>query len=216
VRDFASGGYILLATKRGKVKKTELAAFSHPKRGGIQAITLEDGDEVMAARRTDGQREVLLSTKEGMIIRFAEDEIRSMGRGAAGVRGIDLEEHDQVIAAEVVQEGVTVLTVTARGYGKRTPLDEYRLTGRAGKGIIDIKTGGRNGPVVGLLQVRRGDDVLVVTTKGKMIRLHADEVTSQGRNTMGVRLIDLDADDQVGNVARVEAEQAAPTESSSQ
>ena len=215
VRDFESAAYILLATKRGKVKKTELVAFSHPKRGGIQAITLEDGDEVMAARRTDGQREVLLSTKEGMIIRFAEDEIRSMGRTAAGVRGIDLEEHDQVIAAEVVEEGMSVLTVTVRGYGKRTPLDEYRLTGRAGKGIIDIKTGGRNGPVVGMLQVRQGNDMLVVTTKGKMIRLHVDEVTSQGRNTMGVRIIDLDADDQVGSIARVEAEQAAQPESAS-
>jgi DNA gyrase subunit A len=212
VRDFESGGYVLLATKRGKVKKTELAAFSHPKRGGIQAINLEEGDEVMAARRTDGQREVLLSTKEGMIIRFAEDEVRPMGRTASGVRGIDLEEHDQVIAAEVVQEGVSVLTVTARGYGKRTPLDEYRLTGRAGKGIIDIKTGGRNGPVVGMLQVRQDNDLLVVTTKGKMIRLHVDGVTSQGRNTMGVRIIDLDADDQVGNIARVEAEQAAQAE----
>src|SRR6185503_7995846 len=124
VRDFESAAYILLATKRGKVKKTELVAFSHPKRGGIQAITLEDGDEVMAARRTDGQREVLLSTKEGMLIRFAEDEIRSTGRMAAGVKGIDLEEHDQVIAAEVVEEGMSVLTVTVRGYGKRTPLDE--------------------------------------------------------------------------------------------
>ncbi len=215
VRDFESGGYILLSTKRGKVKKTEVVAFSHPKRGGIQAINLEEGDEVMAARRTDGQREVLLSTKEGMIIRFAEDEVRPMGRTAAGVRGIDLEEHDQVIAAEVVQEGVSVLTVTARGYGKRTPLDEYRLTGRARKGIIDIKTGGRNGPVVGLLQVRQEDDLLVVTTKGKMIRLHVDGVTSQGRNTMGVRIIDLDADDQVGNIARVEAEQAAQAESPS-
>jgi DNA gyrase subunit A len=212
VRDFESGGYVLLATKRGKVKKTELAAFSHPKRGGIQAINLEEGDEVMAARRTDGQREVLLSTKEGMIIRFAEDEVRPMGRTAAGVRGIDVEEHDQVIAAEVVQEGVSVLTVTARGYGKRTPLDEYRLTGRAGKGIIDIKTGGRNGPVVGMLQVRQDNDLLVVTTKGKMIRLHVDGVTSQGRNTMGVRIIDLDADDQVGSIARVEAEQAAQAE----
>jgi DNA gyrase subunit A len=212
VRDFESGGYVLLATKRGKVKKTELAAFSHPKRGGIQAINLEEGDEVMAARRTDGQREVLLSTKEGMIIRFAEDEVRPMGRTAAGVRGIDVEEHDQVIAAEVVQEGVSVLTVTARGYGKRTPLDEYRLTGRAGKGIIDIKTGGRTGPVVGMLQVRQDNDLLVVTTKGKMIRLHVDGVTSQGRNTMGVRIIDLDADDQVGSIARVEAEQAAQAE----
>src|SRR3984893_706933 len=151
VRDFESGGYILFATKQGKVKKTELSAFSHPKRGGIQAITLEDGDEVMAARRTDGQREVLLSTQRGMFIRLAEDAIRSTGRMAAGVKGIDLEEHDQVIAAEVVEEGMSVLTVTVRGYGKRTPLDEYRLTGRAGKGIIDIKTAGRNGTAGGQL-----------------------------------------------------------------
>ena len=215
VRDFESAAYILLATKRGKVKKTELVAFSHPKRGGIQAITLEDGDEVMAARRTDGQREVLLSTKEGMLIRFAEDEFRSTGRMAAGVKGIDLEEHDQVIAAEVVEEGLSVLTVTVRGYGKRTPLDEYRLTGRARKGTIDIKTGGRNGPVVGMLQVRQGNDMLVITSKGKMIRLHVDDVTSQGRNTMGVRIIDIDADDQVGSIARVEAEQAAQPESAS-
>ncbi len=215
VRDFESGGYILFATKQGKVKKTELGAYSHPKRGGIQAILLEDGDEVMAARRTDGQREVLLSTKEGMLIRFAEEEVRSVGRVAGGVRGIDVEEGDQVIAAEMVQEGVSILTVTARGYGKRTPLDEYRLTGRAGKGIIDIKTAGRNGHVVGMLQVRAGDDVLVVTTKGKMIRVHADEVTSQGRNTMGVRIIDLDAEDQAGSIARVEAEQPTGAESSS-
>jgi DNA gyrase subunit A len=214
VRDFESGGYILFATKQGKVKKTELSAFSHPRAGGIQAITLEEGDEVMGARRTDGQREVLLSTKQGMIIRFPEDEVRPMGRTAAGVRGIDVDEGDQVIAAETIKEGVTILTVTERGFGKRTPLDEYRLQGRAGKGIIDIKTAGRNGAVVGMLQVREGDDILVVTTKGKMIRLHADEITSQGRNTMGVRIIDLDADDQVGNLARVEAEQAAPEASS--
>ena len=210
VRDFESGGYILFATKQGKVKKTELGAFSHPRAGGILAITLEEGDEVMGARRTDGQREVLLSTKQGMIIRFPEDEVRPMGRTAAGVRGLDVEEGDQVIAAETVKEGVTVLTVTERGYGKRTPLDEYRLQGRAGKGIIDIKTAGRNGAVVGMLQVRGGDDILVVTTKGKIIRVHADEVTSQGRNTMGVRIIDLDPDDHVGNIACVEAEQASP------
>jgi DNA gyrase subunit A len=210
VRDFESGGYILFATKQGKVKKTELSAFSHPRAGGILAITLEEGDEVMGARRTDGQREVLLSTKQGMIIRFPEDEVRPMGRTAAGVRGIDVEEGDQVIAAETIKEGVTVLTVTERGYGKRTPLDEYRLQGRAGKGIIDIKTAGRNGSVVGMLQVREGDDILVVTTKGKIIRVHADEVTSQGRNTMGVRIIDLDTEDQVGNLARVAAEQATP------
>jgi DNA gyrase subunit A len=208
VRDFESGGYVILSTKRGTVKKTELSAFSHPRSGGILAISLDAGDEVMAARRTDGQREVLLSTKLGMIIRFPEEDVRPMGRTAGGVRGIEVDEGDQVIAAEVVQEGVSVFTITERGYGKRTPLEEYRLQGRAGKGIIDIKTEGRNGSVVGMLQIRETDDILVVTTKGKMIRIHGGDITSQGRNTMGVRVIDLDADDRVGSIARVEAEQA--------
>src|SRR5947207_9069536 len=203
VRDFAAGGSVLFATKQGKVKKTELEAYSHPRAGGIQAIGLEDRDRVITARRTDGQREVMIATKLGMIIRFSEEEVRPMGRGAAGVRGIELEEGDAVIAADVVQEGLTILTVTERGFGKRTPLEEYRLQGRGGKGIIDIKTGGRNGNVVGMLQVRDGDDLLVVTTKGKMIRFHANEISSQGRNTWGVRIIEIDADDRVGSIARV-------------
>jgi DNA gyrase subunit A len=129
------------------------------------------------------------------------------------VRGIDVEERDAVIAADVVQEGVTILTVTERGFGKRTPLDEYRLQGRAGKGIIDIKTGGRNGNVVAMLQVHDIDDILVVTSKGKIIRFHAIDVSAQGRNTWGVRIIDLEPDDRVGSVARVDAEQA-PVEAS--
>jgi DNA gyrase subunit A len=210
VRDFAAGGYVLFATKQGKVKKTELEAYSHPRAGGIQAIGLEDGDEVITARRTDGRREVMIATQKGMAIRFAEEEVRPMGRGATGVRGIEVEDGDQVIAADVVQEGVTILTVTERGYGKRTPLEEYRLQGRAGKGIIDIKTAGRNGDVVGMLQVREGDDLLVCTTKGKLIRIRTGEVSSQGRNTMGVRIIDLEADDRVGSIARVDAEQTPP------
>jgi DNA gyrase subunit A len=212
VRDFGAGGYIFFCTKQGKVKKTELEAYSHPRAGGIQAIGLEDGDTVITARRTDGTREVMIATKLGMAIRFSEDEVRPMGRGAAGVRGIDVDDGDEVIAADVVHEGAQILTISERGYGKRTPLDEYRLQGRAGKGIIDIKTGGRNGTVVGMLQVRTGDDVLVITTKGKIIRFHADDVSSQGRNTMGVRIIDLDADDKVGSIARVEAESSAPAE----
>ena len=130
-----------------------------------------------------------------------------MGRGASGVRGIEVEDDDEVIAGDVAHEGAQILTVTERGYGKRTPLEEYRLQGRAGKGSIDIKTAGRNGTVVGMLQVRESDDVLVITTKGKIIRIHAGDVSSQGRNTMGVRIIDLDADDKVGSIARVEAEQ---------
>src|SRR5215471_17974067 len=209
VRDFAAGGFVFFATKQGRVKKTELEAYSHPRAGGIQAIGLDDDDRVMTARRTDGRREVMIATKLGMIIRFPEEEVRSMGRTAGGVRGIDVDDADQVIAAEVVQEGVTVFTITERGFGKRTPLEEYRLQGRGGKGIIDIKTEGRNGSVVGMLQIRETDDILAVTTKGQMIRVHGGEITSQGRNTMGVRIIGLDAEDRVGSVARVEAEQPA-------
>jgi DNA gyrase subunit A len=212
VRDFTAGGYVFFVTRQGKVKKTDLEAYSHPRAGGIQAVGLEDGDQLMTARRTDGRREVMIATKLGMAIRFSEEEVRPMGRGAAGVRGIEVEDDDQVIAADVVQEGAQILTITERGFGKRTPLEEYRLQGRAGKGIIDIKTAGRNGTVVGMLQVRGGDDILLVTTKGKVIRIHADEVSSQGRNTMGVRIIDLDADDRVGSIARVEAESPAPAE----
>jgi DNA gyrase subunit A len=212
VKDFGTGGFILFCTKQGKVKKTELEAYSHPRAGGIQAIGLEDDDTVITARRTDGQREVMIATKLGMAIRFSEDEVRPMGRGASGVRGIEVDEGDEVIAGDVVVEGAQILTITERGYGKRTPLDEYRLQGRAGKGIIDIKTGGRNGAVVGMLQVREGDDILVITTKGKIIRFHAADVSSQGRNTMGVRIIDLDADDKVGSIARVEAESVPPAE----
>ncbi|MBI4013795.1 MAG: DNA gyrase subunit A [Candidatus Rokubacteria bacterium] len=209
VRDFTAGGYLFFATRQGKVKKTELVAYSRPQRGGIRAIALEEGDQVIAVRLTDGQREVLLETKQGTGIRFNEDEVRPLGRVAAGVKGIELEDGDAVIAAEVVREGSSILTVTERGYGKQTPLEEYRLQGRGGKGIIDIKTGGRNGLVVGMAQVRQGDDVLIVTTKGKVIRFPAEDVSSQGRNTWGVRVIDLDPDDRVGSLARVEAERGA-------
>jgi DNA gyrase subunit A len=210
VRDFSAGGHILLATRGGEVKKTKLDAYAHIRAGGIQAMDLEGDDQVIGARRTDGTREVMIATKLGMIIRFSEEEVLSKSRGAGGVRGIDVEAGDEVIAADVVQEGAIILTVTERGFGKRTPLEEYRLTGRAGKGIIDIKTAGRNGNVVGMLQVREGDDVLIITTKGKIIRIHGDEVSSQGRNTMGVRIIDLEPDDKVGSIARVEGETTAP------
>jgi DNA gyrase subunit A len=143
-----------------------------------------------------------------MGIRFSEEEVRPMGRTAAGVKGIEVDAEDAVIAAEVVQEGAAILTVTDRGYGKQTPLDEYRLQGRGGKGIIDIKTGGRNGLVIGLIQVREGDDILLVTTKGKLIRFPAQDVSSQGRNTWGVRVIDVEADDRVVSLARVEGERS--------
>jgi DNA gyrase subunit A len=199
-----------MVTKNGYIKKTALREYANVRRNGLIAINLQEGDELDWVTPTSGKDEIIIATALGKAIRFGETEVRAMGRDTQGVIGIKLGKGDSVAGMGTVTDGGDVLVITERGYGKRTPLDEYRLQGRAGKGIIDIKTAGRNGAVVGMLQVREGDDILVVTTKGKIIRVHADEVTSQGRNTMGVRIIDLDADDQVGNLARVEAEQAAP------
>jgi len=197
VRDFAAGGYVFFVTRQGKVKKTDLDAYSHPRAGGIQAIGLEDGDEVIAVRRTDGQREVMIATKAGMAIRFAEDEVRPMGRGAAGVRGIDVEEGDEVIAADVVVEGATILTVSERGFGKRTPLEEYRLQTRGGKGVINMKTTGKTGKVVAVLSVKEDSDVMIITKDGKIIRIESSQIRETGRSTQGVRLVRMEDEDRV-------------------
>ncbi len=212
VRDFSSG-YLFFATRQGKVKKTEAEAYSHPRAGGIIAITLEEGDELIAAGVTDGQQEIFLGTKDGITIRFKEEDVRPMGRVAAGVKGIELEEGDAVVRMEVVREGEAILTITERGYGKRTPLTEYRLQGRGGKGVIDIRTdergsGETNGPVVGLAQLAEDDEILVVTTQGKIIRLPSFDIRLQGRNTYGVRIINLEPGDRVGSLARVAAERS--------
>jgi len=168
VRDFSSG-YLFFATRQGKAKKTEVEAYSHPRAGGIIAISLEEGDELIGVGVTDGRREIFLGTKSGTTIRFHEEDVRPMGRVAAGVKGIELEEGDAVVRMEVVREGEVILTITERGYGKRTPLSEYRLQGRGGKGVIDIRTdergsGETNGPVIGLAQLAEDDEILVVTT----------------------------------------------------
>ena len=156
VKGFDAGGYLLLATRKGIVKKTELTAFSNPRPSGIIALSVEDDDALIDAVLTSGTDEILLGTREGMAIQFSEEDVRPMGRTAYGVKGIELEEGDQVVALEVATAG-TVLTVTENGYGKRTPLDEYRVQSRGGKGLINIKTAGRNGRVVGV-KFLRGDE----------------------------------------------------------
>ena len=203
VRDFTTGGYVFFVTRLGRVKKTELAAFSRPQRGGIRAITLDEGDEVMAVRQTDGQREVLLATRQGMAIRFSEEEVRPMGRAAAGVKGIDVEAEDAVIAAEVVQEGAAILTVTERGYGKRTELEEYRLQSRGGLGIINIQTSERNGKVIGVVQVSDDDELMLITQQGKILRMASNNIRSIGRATQGVRLIEIEGEDRAVSIARL-------------
>ncbi len=206
VKEFRDDRYIVMGTKKGIVKKTELSAFSNPRQGGIIALGLESGDKLIGVQLTDGQREILLGTRQGMTIRFKEEEVRPMGRTAYGVKGITLEEGNEVIGMETITPDSTtsILTVTEGGYGKRTPVGEYRVQGRGGKGIISVKTTERNGLAIGFLQVRDGDEIMLMAAQGKVLRCKVDDIREIGRNTQGVRILDLDGEgDRVVGVARL-------------
>jgi DNA gyrase subunit A len=203
VKAFDAGGHVLLVTKKGIVKKTELAAYSNPRPSGIIALSVEEGDTLIDAVVTSGKDRLLLGTRGGMAIHFNEEDVRPTGRTAYGVKGIELEDDDEVVALEVVADGGTVLTVSANGYGKRTALDEYRQQSRGGKGIINIKTSGRNGPVVGVKFLRGDEQVMLITEKGMIIRLNTADISTIGRNTQGVRLIQLEEGDHLVSVARL-------------
>ncbi|HRI38060.1 MAG TPA: DNA gyrase subunit A, partial [Nitrospira sp.] len=190
VKEFRDDRYIVMATKKGIIKKTELSAFSNPRQGGIIALGLEGGDKLIGVQLTDGQREILMGTRQGITIRFKEEEVRPMGRMAHGVKGITLEEGNEVIGMETMTPDSTasILTVTEGGYGKRTPVGEYRVQGRGGKGIISVKTTERNGLAVGFLQVRDDDQIMLMAAQGKVLRCKVDDIREIGRNTQGVRL----------------------------
>jgi DNA gyrase subunit A len=203
-RGFEDGRFVFFVTRKGVVKRTDLNAFSNVRSAGIIALGVDDGDALVAVFITDGTKDVLLSTAQGMSIRFAESEVRSMGRQAYGVKGITLEPGDEVVGADVVEPGTTILTVTANGYGKRTEEAEYRIQGRGGKGIIDIKTTERNGDVVGLAQVKDRDEVMLVTNGGMLIRIKVHDISVIGRNTQGVRLISLEsAGEKVSSISKL-------------
>ncbi|MCK6555152.1 DNA gyrase subunit A [Candidatus Binatia bacterium] len=203
VRAFETGKYVFIATRNGTVKKTDLMAFSNPRKAGIIAISLEEGDEVIGVRLTDGQEEIILSTREGQAIRFRESDVRPMGRGAGGVRGISLEAGDSVVAAAVPAAKCTILSVAENGYGKRTAVDEYRLTSRGGKGVITMQTTEKTGKVVGVRMVADEDDAMLITNGGKVIRTPVKGISVIGRNTQGVRLIELAEGERVVAVARL-------------
>ena len=219
VKDYPDDRFVVMATKKGLVKKTELSAYSNPRQGGIIALGLEDGDKLIGVQVTDGQREILLGTKQGITIRFSESEVRPMGRTAYGVKGITLEEGNEVIGMETITPDSTtaILTVTEGGYGKRTPVGEYRVQGRGGKGIISVKTTERNGLAVGFLQVRDSDEIMLMAAQGKVLLCKVGDIREIGRNTQGVRILDLDGeDDRVVAVARLadsgEREEPGPDE----
>ena len=203
VKEFGEDKFIVMGTRRGVVKKAALSAFSNPRAGGIIAMGVEDGDAVIAVQVSDGTGEVFIGTRNGMAIRFEETDVRPMGRTAYGVRGISLRDDDYVVAMEVVRPGGTLLTVTEGGVGKRTEIDEYRVQSRGGVGIINIATTERNGPVVGTAYVQEGDELLLITQQGMILRMPANDVRSIGRATQGVKLIDIEEGDKVVSIARL-------------
>ena len=203
VKEFEEGKFIVMGTKRGEVKKTELTAFSNPRAGGIIAMDVEEGDAVIAVQVSNGSNEIFIGTRNGMSIRFRETDVRSMGRTAGGVRGIELRDDDEVVAMEVLEPGGTILSVTEQGYGKRTELDEYRIQSRGGIGIINIQTSERNGKVVGMTQVHDDDELMLITQQGKILRMASKDIRTIGRATQGVRLIDIEGDDRAVSIARL-------------
>ena len=202
VKEFQEGRFIVFATKNGLIKKTELMAYANPRPSGIRAIGLEN-DEVIGVRLTDGQQELILSTAEGQSIRFKEEQVRSTGRGTFGVVGMKLDEGDKVVSMEILTLGFNILTVSEGGYGKRTEMDEYRLQSRGGKGIITMKTTDKTGRVVGVQQVTEDDQLMLISNKGKIIRMRIKDIRVIGRNTQGVRLIELEEGERVVSLARL-------------
>jgi DNA gyrase subunit A len=203
VKDFQEGKYVVMATKNGLVKKTDLLSYSRPRAGGIVAIKIREEDELIGVRVTNGQHDIFLTTRRGKSIRFNESELRSMGRVASGNIGVRMEPEDAVVGMEALQEGSTILTVTENGYGKRTRTEEYRRQSRGGKGILTIKASVRNGPVVSSYQVAQTDELMIITGHGKIIRLRVGDISIIGRNTQGVKLINLGEGEKVVGVAKL-------------
>ncbi|MFZ9855145.1 MAG: DNA gyrase subunit A [Limisphaerales bacterium] len=197
---------LFFITRQGTAKRTALSDFQNVRKGGIIAISLDQGDDLVDVKLTTGQNQVVLITKEGMSIRFEEEQVRSMGRSAAGVRGIELEKTDEVVAAALVVPGGTLLVAGENGIGKRTDFEEYRLQSRGGKGIITMKTGDKTGHVVGALTVQDSDELMLITVGGQMVRIPVQGIREAGRNTMGVKLIDLAKNDRLQAIAPVISE----------
>jgi len=192
-----------MATAKGVIKKTDLTAFSNVRKAGIIALSIDPGDDLLAARMTDGQQQIIIATNQGKIIRFPESAVRPMGRTARGVRGIKLRANDFVMEMDVIGDATHILTVCERGYGKRTEVARYRRQGRGGMGIIDIKTTERNGKVVGVKAMGDDDQIMLSTTGGMVARMRVKRISVVGRNTQGVRLMVLEDGDRIASVAKV-------------
>ena len=202
IKEYDDESYVFMATSGGTVKKTPLSQFSRPRSSGIIAIDLRD-DRLVDVAITDGKSEILLVASSGKGIRFAEEDVRPMGRGAAGVRGIKMTDGHELIGLTIVREGL-ILTATENGYGKRTEIEDFPVQGRGGQGVIAIQTSERNGRTVGAAQVGSEDEIMLISSNGTLVRTAVSDISVQGRNTQGVRLIRVESDQRLVGVARIE------------
>ncbi len=203
-KDFPEDRYLVFATKNGLVKKTALSAYSNVRSGGIIAINIEKGDELLSVRITSGENQIFIGTRQGMGIRFPEKDVRGMGRDTTGVIGVSLKKKDDVVVEmDVVDESGHLLSVTENGYGKRSGVAEYRLQGRGGSGVINVKVTEKNGPVVGIKSVTDADQLLLISERGQLIRIKVKDIRETGRAAQGVRVIDLDEGDRLVAMAKL-------------
>jgi len=203
-KDEPTGSYIFMATANGTVKKTPLVQFSRPRTSGLIALKLEEGDTLIAAAVTDGAQEVMMFSDGGKVIRFKESKVRIMGRNARGVRGMRLPEGQRIISMLIPESGAQILTASLRGYGKRTAMEEFPRRGRGGQGVIAMVTNERNGPLIGAVQVLEGEEIMLISDQGTLVRTRVDEVSSLGRNTQGVTLIKLSKGEHLVGLERVQ------------
>jgi DNA gyrase subunit A len=207
IKEFSDKEYLFMATQAGIVKKTVLSAYQNVRKGGINGINIEKDDRLIGVKLTNGNNEIVLVTKDGMSIRFHEEDARDMGRGATGVWGIRPEKGDYVVGVEIVNPDASLLVAGENGIGKRTPFDEYRVQSRGGKGIITIKTTDKVGSVVGAFSVTDADEAMLMSSQGQTVRISCKDIRICGRNTQGVKLINLDAGDKLVAIAPVVSEQ---------
>jgi DNA gyrase subunit A len=203
VKEFSETNYLIMATAKGVIKKTVLSAYGNVRKGGINAINLIPGDKLIAVKLTDGSNDIVLGTKSGFAIRFNEKDVRDMGRTATGVRGVKLTKDDIVVGLLVIKRNDNILVVTENGYGKRSDINDYRITRRGGKGVITVKTSDKVGKMIAMMEVVDGDELVIISTKGMVIRQSVKDIRIMGRNTQGVRVIRLNESDKIADIAKV-------------
>jgi DNA gyrase subunit A len=216
VKEFKEDSYLIMVTEKGTIKKTVLSAYGNVRKGGINAINIVSGDKLISVKMTDGSNDIVIGTRDGIAIRFHENDVRDMGRTSTGVRGINLGKGDRVVGLLVIKRNDTILVVTEKGFGKRSDINDYRITKRGGKGVYTVKTSEKSGKLIAMMEVVDGDELVIISTQGMVIRQSVKDIRIMGRVTQGVRVIRLNEADSIADIAKVVPDDDANTNGTSE